>query len=254
MRGTVVKDLNFLVESLGISELRPTRPANGGITKSGLCSYIGEIDRKFVKVWSCFNERQADLIEYVSSLQFDCSFPPIIARQGSVLVQSWIQGLTIDAVEVKHRKNCAERTYKFMLQCKQTSVCGFEDSFDYLAYLVNRVQDCGILEANSLIETWSKRLTSGPLLLCHNDLSMANIVYHEESDTPYIIDNEMLSVTSGWFLAWKNSFLGTTEISSVPFYEHIEPDLVEDAWLLRKFGSKVISGHRDGAIKLLGQR
>jgi len=239
------ENLRKIVEKMNIGQLYPIK--SRGITKSGLFSYFGFIEGEKVKVYSCFTEKQTDLRVKIGEHKFSCKFPPILARKGNVLVDQWIKGKTLDVLASPRLDLYARKVLSFMYELKDFDISSLDiESFDYLEYLKIRIKDSGIDNIDDMYQKWSTENINTKPMLCHNDLSKDNLVFNKQD--LYIIDNEMLGISKGWFLSWKNSFMSQVGFSSDDFYQGISKSIIDEAWLLRKTGTKLLEDKKDWEI------
>lgn len=244
------KNLQKLIKEMNIKNVSSIKVENAGISKAGLFSYSGYVDNKKVKIYSCFSDKQADLRIKMIDYNFSCKFPLVLARRGKVLIDEWIEGETLSKLNNTLLKNKAKKVFAFMCECKNIDINNFDiESFDYLEYLKNRIENSGIDRFEKLYQDWCNRNINTELMLCHNDLSRDNIVFNKQTNDLYIVDNEMLGISKGWFISWKNSFMSQVGFSEDRYYQGISKSIIFETWILRKAGTELIGIKRNGGIK-----
>lgn len=233
-------NLNKLIQEMGITEITPTKPQYGGITRAGLFSFCGFIGEVKVKVYSTFTNEQADLRISMNTLSLSCAFPEVIGRRGNVLVDSWITGQELSLL--LPNKDLTNRVVTFMTELKSVDVdnlCEYAfDYFDYFDYLMVRCENSGVGEIEQLRDFWKNTNIDSQAMLCHNDLFDDNLIF--DGEHLYVVDHEMLGISKFWFLSWKNSFMEKHNIHPDGYYGNIPHNYIKKAWLLRKTGTRLL--------------
>lgn len=233
-------NLDILIRDFNITGLTPTKLKYGGITRAGLFSYFGSINGKKVKIYSSFTDEQADLRVKMNEYDFTCKFPKILGRCGNVLIDEWVNdGKTLNNIKLTYDSPWVKKVLTFMEEFKDVDITPFNiNAFDYLEYLKIRIKDSGDDEVEQYYQQWEKRYIDTPTMLCHNDLFSDNLVL--KNNDIYIVDNEMLGISKGWCLSWKNSFFPKINVPNSKKYTELPQNIIEDMWALRKIGTTIL--------------
>lgn len=221
-----------------------------GVTKAGRLSFAGMCEGRKVKVYSAFSTAQVALRLAVQKHSFPgCVFPQIIATDGLLVVEAWVEGEAVASLPDAQQLEAADAVSSFLISV-QTDLASLAlarehaGSFCYLNdYLLKRL---GVWrywdEVGTFIQQWQDEYQgllsteAIPHFLSHPDLSAANLIRERETGQWVIIDNELLGTGPGWILDAQNSLLrrevplSRTEIS-------VPRSFVERTWRLRQLGS-----------------
>ena len=232
------------IGALEIEGLHPLKPR--GFAKSGNLSLSGKIDEQQVKISSMFTNDQVALRLRVTKMSDGIDLPRVLASEGRIFVEEWINGRTPVRADHEHIRQ-AIRDY---LYCDERFSFGRSDQcdFDYLNYLDQRVLDWHFLRGlPEFLGRWreQRELLAGEmrLALCNPDLSFANFIIESGSERIVMIDTEFLHVGQGWFMDYPNS-----AVSHEPLDLGMSPELclfAKNCWRLRKIGSVLIAGRPD---------
>lgn len=221
-----------------------------GVTKAGRLSFAGLCEGRKVKVYSAFSTAQVALRLAVQKHSFPgCVFPQIIATDGLLVVEAWVEGEAVASLPDAQRLEAADAVSSFLISVQTDPALlalarEYAGSFCYLNdYLLKRL---GVWrywdEVGTFIQQWSgeyQALQSAeviPHFLSHPDLSAANLIRERETGRWVIIDNELLGVGPGWILDAQNSLL-KSEIPLSLGEISVPRSFVERTWRLRQLGS-----------------
>lgn len=239
-----------LIDGFEISKLNPLKPR--GFAKSGNISLSGDISGARVKVSSMFSARQVPLRCRISKISDQIFLPRVIANEGRMIVEEWIDGHTPSGADCDWVR-AAIRAY---LACEERFSYGREDicDFDYLDYLEQRVSDWHFIEGlSAFMEHWRAQRAAVAselrLALCNPDLSFENFVIEKGSKRLVMVDTEFLHVGSGFFMDHLNSVL-----RHEPSPVGLSPRLAlfaSNSNKLREIGSALIVGRPERLTPLL---
>lgn len=243
------------------------RPLGGyrqlGVTKAGRLSFAGLCDGRKVKVYSAFSTAQVALRLAVQKHSFPgCAFPQIIATDGLLIVEAWVEGEAVASLPEAQRLEAADAVSSFLISVQTDPALlalarEYAGSFCYLNdYLLKRLGVwCYWDEVGTFIQQWSgeyQALQSAeviPHFLSHPDLSAANLIRERETGRWVIIDNELLGVGPGWILDAQNSLL-KSEIPLSLGEISVPRSFVERTWRLRQLGSALDADNFSRAASL----
>lgn len=251
--------LDFEVDGSLICNVQPLGTSlTPGVTKVGRLSFMGSLDGKRVKLYTCFSEEQVKLRCDLGKHRFyNFSFPSILAYDGLLVVEDWVDGEV-----VKPGSNCESSiASKIINELHQLTprldrrsfelspFCYFED------YLLARLERWRVVrQISDFVSSWEKMFHEvEPLIcprLCHPDLNPRNMVKCSESGRVFVVDNELLGVGRGWILDWHNAGLPENSEFAAPRCSKVE-EFVSLSWRLRRLGSMLDASDFKGVKRVL---
>ena len=231
-------------------------------TKAGRLSLMGYLESgQKVKIFGAYNSRQVQLRTNIDQGQgiSGLHFPSILAFDDNLIVEEWIEGVSLKQVKDDVLVNAKNNVREFLIACSGdgnlVTLSGeHKHSFCYIDdYLLVRLRPWAQwLPVESLLDQWGQarlNLNNGlEAKISHPDLSLANMVVQEKTGKLFVIDNELLGVGLGWLLDGKNSFLHDHPLSST--WDEKTVNFVNLTWRLRKVGSAIDAGDFNSAANI----
>lgn len=275
------KDAEFDIE-FTVDDYIFSKPAikwkkyNGLLSKAGLLSWSGYLDKKKVKVVECFNKSQAEFIKYISNeSSYKTYLPYCHMTINNYIVTDWVEGRQLDYKDFNNQ-NIIEKVAKFQVEMHSNTNSSnnhsniTQQNFGYENYLFNRFDKYkGILPVEKFVEQIKNDIDKyswdDTQVLSHADITPSNIVIEHETNLVKIIDNELLFYSQRPLIDLFNTFYSLkSDVSTMSKYlitynniggkldDLIEKkDAYQAIWILREVGSKLQSGSMDKAVVLM---
>ena len=204
--------INAEIDGCLITNLKPVNKNAYG--KTGNISLKGIFKGQNVKLFSMFSEEQVRLRQRVNKLSDEILLPDLIASEGRIVVEAWVDGTPAEQCSYNNKKDISNAIREYITcsyRFKSSIVDGYE-GFDYLNYLEGRIRNWSFIkDVASFVDKWKilREEVSHEFVpaLSNPDLAYQNFVLNRQSNLLYCIDNEFLHIGTGAYMDFYNSMI-----------------------------------------------
>lgn len=194
------------------------------VSKAGLLSWKALMDDLPVKIYECFNETQAILIQQLSQEPtVKGYFPECFLRQKRFLVVEWVQGTALTWPAISRNPSILQQITRLQAglhRCQAT--LDTMTNCHYLQFLKSRIEKFkGPLPINKAIQKiyyhLDESLPHMPQRISHPDITASNLVLDNDENDIKIIDNELLTRSSFYLFDLFNTHFSFRRIKRPEF-------------------------------------
>jgi len=178
------------------------------INKAGKLSWLAEMDGVPVKIYECFNNTQAEFIEYISNHKFyGTHFPTCFMRDGVYIIAKWVEGTQLTWKQMTKDKSLLNEfsNMQVFFHSYKVNVIKFKECFNYISYIKDRLYrfksifplDEPINKLLKIIDNYSLELE---VCLSHPDLTPRNVILEQSTGLLKIIDNELMTINNYYYI------------------------------------------------------
>jgi len=250
--------LNSDIQIIDIKNI--ARGQKHGQTVSGTTSLKLDIllkgEKISAKMYNCSRTSHASFREKIETLHEDLYLPKVLYRHRYTIIEEWIPGKTYSKSAVTHRRKMEKHVKSFLQNPNELPTKLEISSFDYFNFLKTRLKPwLFIPEIEYLYDNfqfqYEKVYDSISPRLSHNDLNSTNLIYDDERERTYVIDNEFLAYNRCWVMNLKNSLL-TDDLPNSKFSAD-QKKFIEITWKCRRLG-KFLSHPRNQNMKRIREQ
>lgn len=244
-----------------------------GISKARRLSYLGYLGSRPVKIYQTFSSSHAQFIRKVSEhVDLREYFPEVLHISGEYVIAEWVQGCSIAEIPGEVDPDTVKAIVRIQTSFHTQDLGdeGGETGFDYIDFLEKRLHRYrGVFPVtDSLSKILCVVHDRMPFLeprLSHPDVTPRNLILEEKTKQLKLIDNELLTYSSFYWLDLFNTCHALTHTADTvakyyldQYMQHMSifslpagwESLFVALWALRLIGTYFQAGKFKNAYRL----